>query len=184
MDDLVCPKHPCPMTTLPMASWAPGSPQPCASGRAKAGSRPRCCWGEEAPSQELQPHPGVTGTVRGVPSVPCRKATAGQDFHQQHMVNHSKSPGIPDPNSTSGPGWALCPEALGKGTNTFSCLQMQAQLLLVWTRSAETTPQSHCCLAQQAEQETLHRETPQETEVQREVSQSPPAPGPDQTQVT
>lgn len=144
------------VTALPTASSTvvPESPQPHPSSRAKAGSRPQCCWGEEAPSQELQPSPGVTGAVWGVPSVPSQKATAGQDFHQQHMVNHSKSPGIPDPNSTSSPGWALCPEALGKGTNTFSHLQMQTQLLLVCTRNAETTPQPHWCPAQQAQRET------------------------------
>lgn len=89
----------------------------------------------------------------GTPSVPSQKATAARDFHWWHMANHSKSPGIPDPNRAGSPAWAPCPEALGMGISTFSHQQEQTpsmpgmlsvQLLPVFTRRAQAMSQTHC----------------------------------------
>lgn len=114
---------------------------------------PNAVWarfGSARPCHQLQVQLGGSMGGPGTPSMPSQKARAAQDFHRWHMVNHSKSPGIPDPSRAGSPGWALCPEALGMGISAFSHWQewapgtLPAQLLPVCTRSAQATSQAHC----------------------------------------
>jgi len=139
-------------------------------------------FGSARPWHQLQVQAGGSAGGPGTPPVPSHKATAARDFHQRHMANHSKSPGIPDPNHAGGPGWAPCPEALGMGTSAFAtgrsghpaCCQRRCH------PPAPGTPRPrHSPTALAAERRATAAGG--ETEARGEASRPPLASGPDQT---
>lgn len=135
--------------------------------------------------QTLALAPGATGGSvggPGTPSVPSQKATAAQDFHRWHMVNHSKSSGIPDPSCAGSPGWALCPEALGMGISALRHGQEPdpagCQHSCCWfALGAPRTRHGPVALAAEWTETTVGGET----EAQGEVSHTQLTPGTEQT---
>lgn len=105
-------------------------------------------WGKVRFGQALAPAPGATGGQWGGVLAPSLCPPSRLWLHR--ISSSGKSPGIPDPNHTSGPGWAPCPEALGMGISALGHWQEQAPstlpawLLSVCTGSTQATSWPHC----------------------------------------